>query len=94
MKTIELKPVLKICFINEHDDRTAEIINPPANFIVPRIGEHFELTSDGRTNIVTDVYHDILAGEVLIWYNFFHLYENKILEEKDIDDRMIPKEKL
>lgn len=78
------KKRFKIRFINEKDDTMAEIVNPPCNFIIPRIGEHFEIQRDGRTNVVTSVYHDWAENEIIIWYDFHACYENKTIEEKDM----------
>jgi hypothetical protein len=94
MKKIKIIKPFKIRFVNENDDTTAEIVNPPANFVVPRVGELFELSKTTRANIVTSVYHNFPESEVIIWYDFHLCYENKQIEKKDIDEgKRIPKEK-
>jgi|CXWL01.1.fsa_nt_gi hypothetical protein len=93
MKKIKIKKPLTICFVDAGSTTIAEIVNPPANFVIPRIGEHFEFSEDGRTNVVTSVYHDYFDNEITIFYDFFMCYENKQIKHTNFDDTKVPDDK-
>lgn len=94
MKTIKIKldKKLKIIFVNNHGSTHVEIEDPPSNFIIPRIGEQFEFSKDGRTNIVDNVYHDLANNEVFIYYDFYLCYHNRTLGWNEEGDRKAPDE--
>lgn len=96
MKTIKIDKPITIRFVNENSETTAEIFNPHPSFVIPRIGENFDLaTEDGRTNVVTDIHHDFFIPEVIIFYDFFGCFENnQIIWNSRTEKHRIPKENL
>lgn len=96
MKTIKIDKPITIRFVNENSETTAEIVNPHPSFVIPRIGENFDLASaNSRTNVVTDIHHDFFIPEVIIFYDFFDCFENnQIILNPRTEKHRIPKENL
>jgi len=83
MKIITIHKPFEIYFINEEDTRAVKIVDETGTFKIPKVGDKFEFNEDGRTNIVTSVYHDYGSSEILIWYDWYAEYENNCIKENE-----------
>ena len=82
---------LTIRFLDDNSNTQAEIINPPANYHIPRVGEHFDIHRDGGTQIVISVHHSLHENEILVFFDWYGLYDNNTVERNNVEEDRKPK---